>query len=290
MRVQKREMRKPETQMFVEGEIWYYYNPNVRKTDYIDKNKNDDVLSNRPVLILSNSNGPSNKYVTVCEITHSTNQAGFIINLSPETQSIIMPHQMHTIKTYYLAYRVSALTSDALSEVKKAVAYHMGLSDEVPPYYVYTEEGEDRFTTKYENGVDASKRFISTSRTVKSTPTDEDLQAIKLLNSIISAMPKNTDFSEIDLEKYNTDYGKIVDCLSMEELLVYSTGTKRSYIQKRFGVSYYKANGILVSILNKQRQLRELLKIKIESGAEVSEIELKMYNTFNLHINDMAIH
>lgn len=274
MRIQKKVMRKPNTQMYGEGELWFYYNNHVSKNDYIDTDKNDDVLSSRPVLILSNSTGATNTNVVVCEITHSPSQPGYIVDIGPGNSSVILPYKIHTIRTCYLAYRMCVLTPDAFADVKKAVAYHMGLSNEIPPYYEFNEICDEN-----EEETNSAKEIIE---------NNEIEEAIKVYDALIRNMPACTDLSKIDTNARYVNYKEIVDCLSLEELLTFNPGTKKTFMQKRFCLSYYKINALLMTILDRQRQIRSLLKMKI-AGGKATEEEIQIYNKISMYISDSAV-
>lgn len=120
-------------------------------------------LSKRPLLVVSVQTELRMNGVCCCSIGHRDNP-GIQIHLMFDEQkcigdidtSVIYPWALHSFSVAQIASVVGYLRPDIFAEVKKCVAYHLGLSNEVPPYMK-----DLQYEVEYSNG---ARSFIGFNR------------------------------------------------------------------------------------------------------------------------------
>lgn len=124
-----------DANLFTEGSIYFYENITNHKSDYDDDDLNHDFLVSRPVYIL-NSNPPGFKTYTinVLAITSSSHRVGIPINITGYRNGKILPYAIYSVHDEYLTKYMGQVDDDMKAEVRNAVAYHLGMSSNVPEY------------------------------------------------------------------------------------------------------------------------------------------------------------
>jgi hypothetical protein len=94
----------------------------------------DKMLVNRPLLIVSNPHILFST-ITVCTIT-SQDRPGILVDTvdSKYTRSVILPWSLHTIHMNCISATKGVISPPMMKAVDEAVKFHMGFSDEIPPY------------------------------------------------------------------------------------------------------------------------------------------------------------
>ena len=134
-------------------------------------------LEKRPLLVLSTQPDLRMNGVICCSIGHRSNP-GIIIHLRVDDNhcvggidtSVIYPWALHSLDVTKISTVCGYLRPDIFDAVKRAAAYHLGLSTEVPPYM-----RDLQYNVEYFQGQD----FMGFNRYVKSEPVEEASNVIR---------------------------------------------------------------------------------------------------------------
>lgn len=134
---------------FRPGEVWFYYNPNTSKD--LERKKELGAITSRPVVIVQDAFYQEwSDSITVCPMTSSDRRTGIHVDTTIFADGTmieggtILPYCFYTIKVKYLHPMASdskaehlkciSLAPETFAELKRAIAYHLGLSTEIPEY------------------------------------------------------------------------------------------------------------------------------------------------------------
>lgn len=132
-----------DANLFTEGSLYYYENRTNSKKDYKNPDINHDFVVSRPVYIIDSKEVGFNIYtVNVLVITSSPNRIGIPININGYRDGKILPFAIHSLHKENLTRYLGQVSDDMKTEIKNAVKYHLGFSDEKPKYLIEYEEFE----------------------------------------------------------------------------------------------------------------------------------------------------
>ena len=126
---------------FSKGAVYWYVNPNTSKTKYGLPGENQDFITDRPVIVISENRDETISLSSVeCVLcTCSDRRAGFVIEMNnydktKTMESCIMPYTMRSIDKSYLTNYQGQISNELLEKIYQAIDYHLGRDDVVPEY------------------------------------------------------------------------------------------------------------------------------------------------------------
>jgi len=134
-----------DTEIFTEGSIFYYNNRTNSKKDYSDPDKNHDFVVSRPVYIIKQPSLPFDNFtVNVCIITSSERRVGIPVSVDTYKQGKILPYSVYSLHKENLTRYMGQVSEEIKQEVRDALSYHLGFSDQKPNYLLKYEEDAKR--------------------------------------------------------------------------------------------------------------------------------------------------
>lgn len=130
---------KSDIETYPIGSIWWYSNPYTKKEDYTNPYKNHDFTTSRPVIIMGRDISYSNQIVVI-QRTGVKTRPGYDTYFPDKgtpgklIAGRVCPYDIKSVGKEYLTEMIGFLKPELFKEVQKAYAWHLGLSDEVPPY------------------------------------------------------------------------------------------------------------------------------------------------------------
>jgi mRNA-degrading endonuclease toxin of MazEF toxin-antitoxin module len=141
-----------DANLFAEGSIYYYENRTNSKQDYRNPDLNHDFLVSRPVYVLNANPIPFDTFtINVLTITSSVNRVGIPINVNGFRNGKILPYAFHSVHKEYLARYLGQVSESMKEEIREAVKYHLGYTDECPKYlaeYIQFNQMKEDFINK----------------------------------------------------------------------------------------------------------------------------------------------
>ena len=130
-----------DTDLFIEGAIYYYENKTHSKKDYNNPSINKDFISSRPVYILKNRETPFEQFtINVLLITSSSHRVGIPINITGFKNGKVLPYAVHSVHRENLVKFMGVASEHIVQEVNEAVAYHSYATDKKPKYLTDYEQ------------------------------------------------------------------------------------------------------------------------------------------------------
>lgn len=129
----------PDIEKYPIGSVWWYSNPYTKKSDYSHPHRNHDFTTSRPVIIMSRSISFSNQLIVI-QRNGTMTRPGFDSYFQDKAVddrlvgARICPYDIKSVGKEYLTEMIGFLKPELFAAVQKAFAWHVGLSDEVPPY------------------------------------------------------------------------------------------------------------------------------------------------------------
>lgn len=124
-----------DANLFTEGSVYYYENRTNSKKDYRNQDLNHDFLVSRPVYVLDANPIPFDIFtVNILTITSSTNRVGIPINVNGFRDGKILPYAVYSVHKEYLTRYLGQVSDEMKQEIRDAVKYHLGYSEERPKY------------------------------------------------------------------------------------------------------------------------------------------------------------
>ena len=149
-----------DAHLYTEGSIYYYENRTNTKKDYSDPTKNHDFIVSRPVYIVDSNPVPFEPFtVNVCIITSSSNRIGIPINLDGNKEGRLLPYAIYSVHREYLTRYIGQVSPEMRSEIKEAIAYHLGFSDVEPPYIDHYQQ-ETKELKEFENSLSPMEKTV----------------------------------------------------------------------------------------------------------------------------------
>lgn len=129
---------------FNKGEVYWYINPTKQKNNYCQFDEDQDFISDRPVLIVSDYIDHYGSMVTIAVMTTSSKRFGIEIKYMEGDELItskILPYRLRTVPVKYLKKYNGRISDDIMEEVDKAINYHLGINkSQYIPKYVLDEK------------------------------------------------------------------------------------------------------------------------------------------------------
>lgn len=130
-----------DANLFTEGSLYYYENRTNSKKDYKNPDLNHDFVVSRPVYIIESKNVDFDIYtVNALVITSSPNRLGIPININGYRNGKILPYAIYSLHKENLTRYLGHVSEEMRIEIKNAIKYHLGYTDEVPKYVLEYEK------------------------------------------------------------------------------------------------------------------------------------------------------
>ena len=141
-----------DTDLFIEGAIYYYENKTHSKKDYNNPSINKDFISSRPVYVLKNRETPFEQFtINVLLITSSTHRVGIPINITGFKNGKVLPYAVHSVHRENLVKFMGVASDHIIQEVNEAIAYHSFATDKKPKYLTDYEHALEEEQEKLNN-------------------------------------------------------------------------------------------------------------------------------------------
>jgi len=127
-----------DVNLFARGSLYWYYNKNTKKEDYGKPEVNQDFITNRPVVIVSEKCDELND-VIVALCTTSHNRSGIVFETFNYSRTAIirstcMPYKLKNVHTDFLVNYQGIVSKAIMEQITIAINYHLGMSDIKPAY------------------------------------------------------------------------------------------------------------------------------------------------------------
>lgn len=130
-----------DVNLFAKGSLYWYHNRFTKKSDYGDPTKNQDFITNRPVIIVSENRdeilSTCNVLVALC--TTSPRRPGILFesynyDRTRLIKTTCMPYQLRSVDTCFLTNFQGVVSKSLMAQIMDAIHYHDGLIDTPPKY------------------------------------------------------------------------------------------------------------------------------------------------------------
>lgn len=257
--------------VYARGSVYWYVNPYTNKEDYVKDDTNQDFLTSRPVLIVSEFISTAYDHVQVVPLTSNPQRPGIRIHFSIGNgiYSTILPYNIHYVSVKYLRQYGGQLNRFILNEVYDAMDFHMGRTDKIPEYIKSDPDAMALIEQAANHNGESSPLkqvpigFETTVGQQPSTSTDDVSNPVSKKRFIIDTRIRNEHESDILFPsgKYNipirlnTESKKIFNSINDVDLVQFS-GLTANAIAKKFKVSNLLASK-LKTLMNDKIQKRK---------------------------------